>query len=194
MKTLGKVPQQIRSNCKEQKTLVWVNCLFRIFLIFPDVGNCQTIEVPPDASIALAGNATKTNSTLLSNAEQSTLNLVSDVRIHPTDTRTQSEMSIAVNPLNHKVLLASANATSYPPPLTIFGTGYYISTDGGMTWTGNDQPPSGNNRGDPATAIDRLGYFYIGSIAPNLGQGIISWCGTGGIAEVVPCLPACTSP
>lgn len=97
-----------------------------------------------------------------------------DVRVHSTTNTMQSEMSIAVSPLNKNIILASANATNYP--LTsggIYGTGVYWSTDGGTNWQGYDQPPTGNNKGDPATAVDRNGYFYVGGIASNSGQGIM---------------------
>jgi hypothetical protein len=96
-----------------------------------------------------------------------------DVRVRPTTNTTQSEMSIAVSPLSNNTVLASANATDYPVT-AVYGTGAYWSTNGGSTWQGFDQPPSGNsNRGDPAAAIDRNGHFYVGSIAPNSGQGVM---------------------
>ncbi|MGH7491812.1 MAG: WD40/YVTN/BNR-like repeat-containing protein [bacterium] len=100
------------------------------------------------------------------------------MRIHPTTNTHQSEMSIAVSPWNNKKVLASANTSNYPVSV-LYGTGYYISTDGGINWTGNDIPPTGNNRGDPAVVIDTLGYFYIGSIAPNYGQGIMKSTNSG---------------
>lgn len=95
-----------------------------------------------------------------------------DIRIHPTTNTTQSEMSVAVSPLDNHIILVSANATNFPVT-TIYGTGVYWSTDGGITWQGFDQPPTGNNKGDPAAAIDLNGYFYVGGIAPNSGQGIM---------------------
>ncbi|MFN0158128.1 MAG: FlgD immunoglobulin-like domain containing protein [Bacteroidota bacterium] len=96
-----------------------------------------------------------------------------DVRVRPTTNTTQSEMSIAVSPLNNRVALASANASDFPVSV-IYGTSAYWSTDAGLTWAGFDQPPSGNaNSGDPAAAIDRNGYFFIGSIANNDGQGVM---------------------
>ncbi|MGA9115305.1 MAG: hypothetical protein WB626_00855 [Bacteroidota bacterium] len=96
-----------------------------------------------------------------------------DVRIRPTTNTVQSEMSMAVHPLNNRIILASANASDYPVS-TIYGTGAYWSTDAGLSWNGFDQPPAGNsNAGDPASVIDRLGYFYVGSIADNDGQGVM---------------------
>jgi Secretion system C-terminal sorting domain len=103
-----------------------------------------------------------------------------DIRIHPTTNTTQSEMSITISPVNDQILLASANSTPWPYQGSGYGTGYYFSTDGGETWNGNDIPPSGcENNGDPAVAIDRNGYFYIGSIASNFGQGIMRSTNSG---------------
>ncbi|MGA9115307.1 MAG: FlgD immunoglobulin-like domain containing protein [Bacteroidota bacterium] len=96
-----------------------------------------------------------------------------DVRLRPTTNTTQSEMSVAVDPLNPNRVLASANATNFPVS-TIYGTGVYWSLDGGLTWSGFDQPPAGNgNSGDPAAVIDRDGRFFVGSIADNDGQGVM---------------------
>ncbi len=96
-----------------------------------------------------------------------------DVRVLPTTNTTQSEMSIAVSPLNNNILLASGNATDFPVT-DVYGTSAYWSTDAGLTWAGFDNPPSGNsNQGDPAAGIDRNGYFFVGSIAPNDGQGVM---------------------
>ncbi len=51
-----------------------------------------------------------------------------------------SEMSISIHPLNNQIVLSSANCSdSYD---TFYGTGYYISTDGGLTWNGDEQPPA----------------------------------------------------
>jgi hypothetical protein len=60
-----------------------------------------------------------------------------------------SEMSISIHPLNNQIVLSSANCSdSYD---TFYGTGYYISTDGGLTWNGDEQPPAGSaNKGNPA--------------------------------------------
>ena len=95
-----------------------------------------------------------------------------DTHIHPTTNTTQSEMSVTVNPLNPNVILVSANTSDYPVT-QIYGAGWYLSTDGGSTWIGSDTPPTGFNHGDPATAIGRNGYFYIGCIAADYGQGIM---------------------
>ena len=96
-----------------------------------------------------------------------------DSRIRPTTNTTQSEMSMAVSPIDNRVILGSANCSDFPVSV-IYGTGAYWSTDGGLTWAGFDNPPSGNgNQGDPASVIDRNGTFFVGSIAPNDGQGVM---------------------
>jgi len=107
-----------------------------------------------------------------SQEEKGTLSFSPDLRIHPTTNTTQSEMSIAVHPSNPNIILVGANTSDYPVT-TIYGTGWYISADGGYTWRGSDIPPTGYNHGDPAAAIDINGFFYIGSIASDFGQGII---------------------
>lgn len=105
--------------------------------------------------------------------------------IHFSEYVTQSEMSIAVHPLNNQILLASANATDYNPIShqvnEIFGATYYYSTNAGLSWSGVDELP-GNliNGGDPAAAIDRYGNFYIGCISASDGQGILRSTDQGG--------------
>lgn len=107
------------------------------------------------------------------NPQFSPLGSNDDFRIFPTTNSTQSEMSVAVSPIDNNVVLVSANASSYPPPFTFYGTGVYWSTNGGNNWEGEDIPPTGYNNGDPAAAIDLNGYFYVGSVALNNGQGIM---------------------
>lgn len=66
--------------------------------------------------------------------------LETDTRIHPTQNTMQSEMSIALSPIDNNILLASANASDYPRT-TFYGTGVYWSTNGGANWQGHDEPP-----------------------------------------------------
>lgn len=145
--------------------------IFVFVLAICTTGIAQTNEkaIPPDASIYGFQTGGFVQSPQLTFFESTPIN---DKRIYPSTNTTQSEMSIAINPLNNQIILASANVSSYPE-IIIYGTGVYWSTNGGSTWNGSDQPPIGSNRGDPAAVIDRDGYFYVGSIAPNYGQGIL---------------------
>lgn len=94
-------------------------------------------------------------------------------RVRPTTNTTQSEMSIDVHPTNPNILFAGANTTNWPVT-TLYGTGCYWTTNGGLNWNGFDNPPSsmGSNSGDPANVIGTNGYFYIGYISNSDGQGI----------------------
>ncbi|MCL4511357.1 MAG: glycoside hydrolase, partial [Bacteroidetes bacterium] len=46
--------------------------------------------------------------------------------------------------------------------------GWYMSTNGGLSWTGADVlPNNGLGRGDPSTGFDAHGYAYLVSMGPN---------------------------
>ncbi|MCK5078205.1 MAG: exo-alpha-sialidase, partial [Calditrichia bacterium] len=47
----------------------------------------------------------------------------------------------------------------------------YFTFDGAATWDGSEQGTGGPNSGDPAAAIGNNGWFYVGYIASNSGQG-----------------------
>lgn len=92
----------------------------------------------------------------------------------PTTNSTQSEMSIDLHPTNPEIIFGSANATNNPVT-TVYGTGVYYSTNGGVNWAGADNPPFGSNSGDPAAVIGPEGNMYVGFIdgGSNLyGQGV----------------------
>jgi len=76
-----------------------------------------------------------------------------DVAVKPASNVTQSENSVAVHPTDPNIVFTSSNATPFPVT-QVWGTGVYWSTDGGATFTGNDQGPGGvGNRGDPAAVM-----------------------------------------
>jgi len=98
-----------------------------------------------------------------------------DVRITTATNRTLSENSIAVSPTNPRLLLCGNNAADWDGMMVnnVFGTQVGWSTDGGLTWTTQNEGPGGvNNFGDPAVAIDRNNRFYVGFIDAAAGQGI----------------------
>ena len=92
-------------------------------------------------------------------------------RLLPSSNSTQSEISVDIHPTNPNILFASANTTNWPVT-TLYGTGLYWSTNGGINWTGYDNPPIGSNSGDPAAVIGPNGNFYIGYIRNGGGQGV----------------------
>ncbi|MEJ5263417.1 MAG: hypothetical protein WHT45_12090 [Ignavibacterium sp.] len=92
-------------------------------------------------------------------------------RLLPSPSSTQSEISVDIHPSNPNIIFASANTTNWPVT-TLYGTGLYWSTNGGINWTGYDNPPIGANSGDPAAVIGPNGNFYIGYIRSGGGQGV----------------------
>jgi hypothetical protein len=92
-------------------------------------------------------------------------------RIFPS-TVTQSEPVITVSPLNRLVLFASAVTLNTSNGFK--SEGVYVSTNGGLNWTGSDVnngPNVNNHGGDPGVAIDKYGIFilnHIGSFAAGL--------------------------
>lgn len=92
-------------------------------------------------------------------------------RIFPS-TVTQSEPVITVSPLNRQVLFASAVTLNTSNGFK--SEGVYVSTNGGLNWTGtdvNNGPNVNNHGGDPGIVIDKYGIFvlnHIGSFASGL--------------------------
>jgi hypothetical protein len=93
-----------------------------------------------------------------------------DVPVTTATNVTQSETSIFINPNDDQKVLNSNNSSDLPVT-TIFGASYWMSDDAGLTWSGSPQGAGGSQRGDPATAIDLSGRYYIGYIAANSGNG-----------------------
>ncbi|RMI09826.1 MAG: hypothetical protein D6681_06685, partial [Calditrichaeota bacterium] len=94
-----------------------------------------------------------------------------DVAITDDPNVTQSENSIFVNPLDNDKVLNSNNSTTNPAT-TLYGTSGFFTSDGGQTWQGSPQGTGGPNSGDPAAVIDLNGYYYVGFITNNFGQGV----------------------
>lgn len=93
-----------------------------------------------------------------------------DVAIDDTGS-IQSENSIFINSSNFNNALNSNNSSDNPKT-TFYGTSSFTTTDGGLNWGGSVLGAGGNNSGDPTTAIDNSGRFYIGYIASGFNQGI----------------------
>ncbi len=84
-------------------------------------------------------------------------------RIYPSANGSthQIEPTIVRHPTNPQLLFASAFTIFQ----SFFSEGIYVSTDGGLSWQGNDTctgaPISGGHRGDPGPIIDKDGRFII---------------------------------
>ncbi len=97
-----------------------------------------------------------------------------DVPVTDDPNTTQSENSVFVHPLDINILLNSNNSTDWDGSSvnTLYGANAFFTTDGGMTWGGQIAGAGGYNSGDPATAIGRNGWYYVGYVADNYGQGV----------------------
>ncbi|MEO8664011.1 MAG: T9SS type A sorting domain-containing protein [Ignavibacteria bacterium] len=89
-------------------------------------------------------------------------------RVHPTIGQ-QSETPITRDPFNPLIMLASANTWRGGSE---FSTGVYVTTDGGMSWSGNDTLNNGGfNHGDPGPVIDKNGTFLMSYITLTGSMG-----------------------
>jgi predicted outer membrane repeat protein len=87
----------------------------------------------------------------------------------------QIENSVIADPLNPLRLLCANNSYTYDETgWFLQGVDYFVSIDGGLTWSGNVGGVGGQNKGDPSTAMDRLGRMYIGlgTLSQNMGISI----------------------
>ncbi|MCP4582732.1 MAG: T9SS type A sorting domain-containing protein [candidate division Zixibacteria bacterium] len=92
-----------------------------------------------------------------------------DIAVTTDPLTTQSENSVFINPNDPLKLLNSNNSSDWPVT-QIYGTSYWMSDDGGQTWSGSIYGPGGPTKGDPAAAIGLNGNYYIGGIAMDYGQ------------------------
>jgi hypothetical protein len=97
-----------------------------------------------------------------------------DVPVTDDPNTTQSENSVFVHPFDINTVLNSNNSTGWDGSEVdvFYGADALSTTDGGQTWDGSIQGAVGSNNGDPAAAIGLNGWFYVGYIAGNLGQGV----------------------
>lgn len=89
-----------------------------------------------------------------------------NIRIHPSSTVHQSELSIAVHPTNPDVVLAGANTVDRF--LRVASQGWYRTSDGGATWRGSDTLPTHwdftRYMADPAVAINTSGHLFFNAL------------------------------
>ena len=92
-----------------------------------------------------------------------------------TNTRDQSETTIAISPLNSNYLLAAWNDFR---AITFSQPGYAFSNDGGNTWNEAIVTPPNYRYGfDPSVGFDKFGnayYCYIATNSKGLGAVYIS--------------------
>ncbi len=85
------------------------------------------------------------------------------------DTVTQVESTIAVHPSN-PLIIAGSTVTDVKPGG--YSTGVYISTNGGISWSGSNSIKDSTNKiiltiGNPKITIDKKGTFILSYVAPD---------------------------
>jgi len=149
------------SNIYAQDDLRWSR-------IYPDEENITA----PDNYIPNFKLDTKPHSQVIGNR---TYTIYPNIIMHPTYGQgSQSEMSIAVSPVNPNIVLAGSNGAN--TAVTYLNQGWYVTTDAGLTWYGNDSlpdKPSGYYRSDPVTGFDLNGNMFFNTIEYSSSAGDI---------------------
>jgi len=94
-----------------------------------------------------------------------------DIPVTSSNT-TQSENSVFIDPDDAASLINSNNSTPNPSTGSIYGADAFNSTDSAATWGGTYQGAGGGNSGDPTTAINNNGRWFVGFINNNSGQSV----------------------
>ncbi len=92
---------------------------------------------------------------------------------------TQSENSVFVHPNDRLTVINSNNSSPNPYPGYFFGADDFFSFDGGESWDGQVHGAGSNNMGDPSTAINSNGRWFVGYIHSGGGQAV-SYSDDGG--------------
>ena len=95
--------------------------------------------------------------------------------VHPSEVSTQSELSIVTHPTNPNIVLGGSNAAEITS-INWISQGWYISTNGGNSWTGSDTlpphlPQFNLYTSDPAVGIDLNGNMYFNTLLYGTGGG-----------------------
>ncbi len=104
------------------------------------------------------------HSTRVFQTPQGMLTVSPNLRVLP-NTHQQDEIILKTNPVNPLIMFGAANTTT-----PTYGQGGYITTDGGVTWTGNDLlPPFTTASSDPGPTIDKNGVIIF-TVLDNPGM------------------------
>lgn len=97
-----------------------------------------------------------------------------DVAVTSSGATTQSENSIFIDPEEESVLLNSNNSSDWNGSYAqnLYGCDRYWSFDAASVWGGSIYGVGQVNNGDPATAIGRNGWWYVGKINNGRGQSV----------------------
>jgi len=97
-----------------------------------------------------------------------------DVAVTSSGATTQSENSIFIDPEDESILLNSNNSSDWNGSYAqnLYGCDRYWSFDAASVWGGSLYGVGQVNNGDPATAIGRNGWWYVGKINNARGQSV----------------------
>lgn len=97
-----------------------------------------------------------------------------DVAVTSSGATTQSENSIFIDPEDESILLNSNNSSDWNGSYAqnLYGCDRYWSFDAASVWGGSLYGVGQTNNGDPATAIGRNGWWYVGKINNGRGQSV----------------------
>jgi len=97
-----------------------------------------------------------------------------DIPVTSSNSLTQSENSVFIDPMDEDNVLNSNNSTSWSQGIAnyYYGADACSSFDDGLIWGGTLHGAGLPNSGDPTTAISRDGRWYVGKINSNYGQSV----------------------
>ncbi|MBE0648463.1 MAG: T9SS type A sorting domain-containing protein [Bacteroidales bacterium] len=97
-----------------------------------------------------------------------------DVAVTASGATTQSENSIFIDPEDESILINSNNSSDWNGSYAqnLYGCDRFWSFDAASTWGGSIYGVGQANNGDPATAIGRNGWYYVGKINNGRGQSV----------------------
>lgn len=151
------------------------------------------IDISADGQYAMlpeGDNANFSNETRYIRTPQGVFAVGPNFRVHPTTARTQSETPITRHPHNPNIMFASAN-TYNVGGTTSFSCGHYVTTDGGLTWFGDDT--TNFNFGDPAPMIMHTGRMLISYITSTGQMGAAYSTNNGGVWSGTVTFPGSTT-
>lgn len=92
--------------------------------------------------------------------------------IYPNPTTSQTELTVAVHPLNPDILIVGSNSAS--EDIVVGSQGWYYTNDAGSNWTGSDTLPLHTDLSrfmtDPAVSIDLDGNLFFNTIIFGSGS------------------------
>ncbi len=162
---------------KTNQTIITVSCLLLTSMVFAQ----DTPKVNPYYGNSTEGGDTNSQPIIVVSP---TPYRSTDYGIYPSS-KSQSEMSIAISPIDPEKLLVGANTVYSSEGNTYYYQGYYYSHEGGTVWDGGDILPGITSPSyDPAVEFDSNGNVFFHFITNGIGyvkkstDGGVTWQGS----------------